>query len=167
MLGFDQSCATKCWAEVVSDYKQLSWGALVHIILSNGGVGDLIRLCLCLLDMQTLGKHFFIQPNYSLQAEVSLLSPECPSPPGCAPPPLPASLIRPEVWNPLHLNGSPFAFQCAGNGSCRAAEKTKAPNLIWSVDAANTDLLRGFGFVELIYQINVFCSCLQRRPPLT
>lgn len=24
-------------AEVVSDYKQLSWGALVHIILSNGG----------------------------------------------------------------------------------------------------------------------------------
>lgn len=60
---------------------------LCTLSYQTGGVGDLIRLCLCLLDMQTLGKHFFIQPNYSLQAEVSLLSPECPSPPGCAPPP--------------------------------------------------------------------------------
>lgn len=51
------------------------------------GVGDLIRLCLCLLDMQTLGKCFFIQPNYTLQAKVNLLCPECPSPPRLCPGP--------------------------------------------------------------------------------
>lgn len=88
------------------------------------GLGDLIQLCLCLLDMQTLGKCFFIQPNYTLQAKANLLSPECPSPPSFAP-----ARDKTEGVKPLHLNGGQFAFYCVVNSSCRATEKTK--HLIW------------------------------------
>lgn len=59
------------------------------------GTGE---LCLGLLDLQTFGKCFFIQANYTLQAEVLLLSP--PPPSVHLLPALPRCVIRLKVWNP-------------------------------------------------------------------
>lgn len=98
--------------------------------------GDLIQLGLCLLDMQTLGKFFFIQPNYKLQAKVNLLSCKCPSPPCFA-----SFTDKTEGVKSLYLNVGQFAFHCVANSSCSAKEKkNKALNLILSVDTANIDL---------------------------
>lgn len=91
----------------------------MDIILLNGGWCSTTALFV-LAAHAKLGKCFLIQPNYTLQAKVNLLSPKCPSPPSFA-----LLCDKTEGVKSLYLNVGQFAFHCVGNSSCRATDNTK------------------------------------------
>lgn len=141
-------CRAKSYLTINSCLEEFLW----TLSYQMGGLVIQYGLCLCWLDMQTLGKCFLIQPNYTLQAKVNLQSPKCPSPPSFT-----SLHDKAEGVKSFYLNVAPFAFHCVGNSSCGATENT-ALNSILSVDAAHTDPLRVIAALNLFIKSMCFTA---------